>query len=283
MIKSAFLIYSDTYLGVTDDRATAVARAESHHHEARVGEVALVDVLPTHPEPTPEERWVHHERLALAHAEAMEKLRPESSSEQGDACMVPLTVEDLTALLALRRFVDGWTREAGLVRSSPEARGVLIEGVRALDRVTTCHRAWRPDAVARAQQKRVDDVANARARDALNGQRVLVHADGGDCHGMSIVDGRCVGCGLSPDMQSTAAPSICRELFRAMNALHGVEGCARCAFPQGRHASYCDGISHSSGRRDLGCSLPPDGWWCSREPGHPGPCAALPGEKRGES
>jgi len=23
-----------------------------------------------------------------------------------------------------------------------------------------------------------------------------------------------------------------------------------------------------------GCELPPEGWWCSREPGHEGPCAA---------
>jgi hypothetical protein len=22
------------------------------------------------------------------------------------------------------------------------------------------------------------------------------------------------------------------------------------------------------------CELPPPGWWCSREPGHEGPCAA---------
>lgn len=25
---------------------------------------------------------------------------------------------------------------------------------------------------------------------------------------------------------------------------------------------------------DLGCSLPPPGWWCSRAAGHEGPCAA---------
>jgi hypothetical protein len=23
-----------------------------------------------------------------------------------------------------------------------------------------------------------------------------------------------------------------------------------------------------------GCEVPPPGWWCSREPGHKGPCAA---------
>ncbi len=27
---------------------------------------------------------------------------------------------------------------------------------------------------------------------------------------------------------------------------------------------------------DQGCQLPPPGWWCSREPGHEGPCAARP-------
>jgi hypothetical protein len=27
---------------------------------------------------------------------------------------------------------------------------------------------------------------------------------------------------------------------------------------------------------NLGCKLPPSGWWCSREPGHEGPCAARP-------
>ena len=24
------------------------------------------------------------------------------------------------------------------------------------------------------------------------------------------------------------------------------------------------------------CNRPPDGWWCSRPPGHDGPCAARP-------
>lgn len=32
---------------------------------------------------------------------------------------------------------------------------------------------------------------------------VLVHADGGDCHGTPLVDGRCPKCGIHPDMQST--------------------------------------------------------------------------------
>jgi hypothetical protein len=27
---------------------------------------------------------------------------------------------------------------------------------------------------------------------------------------------------------------------------------------------------------DKGCPLPPNDWWCSREPGHEGPCAAYP-------
>lgn len=32
---------------------------------------------------------------------------------------------------------------------------------------------------------------------------VLVHADGGDCHGTPLVHHRCPVCGISPDMQST--------------------------------------------------------------------------------
>lgn len=28
--------------------------------------------------------------------------------------------------------------------------------------------------------------------------------------------------------------------------------------------------------QSLGCKLPPAGWWCSRAPGHEGPCAARP-------
>lgn len=28
--------------------------------------------------------------------------------------------------------------------------------------------------------------------------------------------------------------------------------------------------------RDRGCRVPPEGWWCSREKGHEGPCAARP-------
>jgi hypothetical protein len=26
--------------------------------------------------------------------------------------------------------------------------------------------------------------------------------------------------------------------------------------------------------KDQGCARPPQGWWCSREPNHDGPCAA---------
>lgn len=33
--------------------------------------------------------------------------------------------------------------------------------------------------------------------------RILVHADGGACHGTPIVDGRCPKCGIAPDTQST--------------------------------------------------------------------------------
>lgn len=46
-------------------------------------------------------------------------------------------------------------------------------------------------------------LADAPAREAAPTDRVLVHADGGDCHGSRVVNGRCVKCGLAPDSQST--------------------------------------------------------------------------------
>ena len=33
--------------------------------------------------------------------------------------------------------------------------------------------------------------------------RILVHADGGSCHGTPLENGWCPRCGFSPDMQST--------------------------------------------------------------------------------
>lgn len=35
---------------------------------------------------------------------------------------------------------------------------------------------------------------------------------------------------------------------------------------EGQREQYDEGI----------CTLPPEGWWCSRTPGHEGPCAARP-------
>jgi hypothetical protein len=34
--------------------------------------------------------------------------------------------------------------------------------------------------------------------------------------------------------------------------------------------------SEDMAAHDQGCTLPPPGWWCSREPGHDNPCAARP-------
>jgi hypothetical protein len=39
--------------------------------------------------------------------------------------------------------------------------------------------------------------------DGPHDTHVLVHADGGPCHGTALVNGRCPGCGIAPDMQST--------------------------------------------------------------------------------
>jgi hypothetical protein len=37
----------------------------------------------------------------------------------------------------------------------------------------------------------------------------------------------------------------------------------------------CD-LSAYVGPQDDNCQVPPPGWWCSRDPGHDGPCAAYP-------
>lgn len=40
-------------------------------------------------------------------------------------------------------------------------------------------------------------------RDVHREGRVVVHADGGSCHGTRLVEGRCPSCGVAPDAQST--------------------------------------------------------------------------------
>jgi hypothetical protein len=46
-------------------------------------------------------------------------------------------------------------------------------------------------------------LALIRAAGRVKDERVLVHADGGACHGTRLRDGRCPACGIAPDMQST--------------------------------------------------------------------------------
>jgi hypothetical protein len=41
------------------------------------------------------------------------------------------------------------------------------------------------------------------AEKGISDMYTLVHTDGGPCHGTALVDGRCPGCGIAPDMQST--------------------------------------------------------------------------------
>lgn len=226
MIKSAFLIYSDTYLGVTDDRATAVARAEAHHHEARVAEVALVDVLSIHPPPTDDERWQHHERQALMHTEAMERLRPGSSSLGTRTRVVALTEAEVASLAVLGDR---------LAREPSRAHVPTREAIAAIARMTgglSLTRDLRADEDDRAVEAGTRDLRVAEAeravevaRDVVNGQRVLVHADGGDCHGLPIVNGLCAGCGLSPDTQSTELWS--RDQVRRQTGVIKCPGCGR--------------------------------------------------------
>lgn len=38
----------------------------------------------------------------------------------------------------------------------------------------------------------------------------------------------------------------------------------------------CDYMASPMTPPERRCKVPPPGWWCSREPGHEGPCAAHP-------
>lgn len=51
----------------------------------------------------------------------------------------------------------------------------------------------------------------------------------------------------------------------------------RCAWHVGFNEAVRRWTEAGQPRRiNLGCALPPKGWFCSRVPGHDGPCAALP-------
>jgi len=55
------------------------------------------------------------------------------------------------------------------------------------------------------------------------------------------------------------------------------EGSLWAAFERGFAARQSPApIAGKAEMPDQGCKLPPDGWYCSLEPGHDGPCAALP-------
>lgn len=97
------------------------------------------------------------------------------------------------------------------ISSSP---GTYADGHRIGDTTNVCARCQREGIDPRGPsncydcRKLADDAIERRAvaihaASAPRSEMVLVHADGGDCHGMKLVDGRCPGCGIAPDMQST--------------------------------------------------------------------------------
>lgn len=98
---------------------------------------------------------------------------------------------------AVRKYPDGW----GLMsRPTPDEARRLIDAAIA--------GYWdRPEHVGPADlPHKHDHPAIAALLRALGVEartaRVLVHADGGACHGTPIIDGRCPKCGIAPDTQS---------------------------------------------------------------------------------
>jgi len=59
------------------------------------------------------------------------------------------------------------------------------------------------DAVKRSVRRMLDNHGFTEVSFDVGPEMVLVHADGGTCHGTPLVDGRCPACGIVPDMQST--------------------------------------------------------------------------------
>lgn len=73
----------------------------------------------------------------------------------------------------------------------------------AADDVADAARAWRASAAAEREDRLTPMRALAVPARTDKATHVLVHADGGRCHGSPIVNGRCSGCGIAPDTQST--------------------------------------------------------------------------------
>lgn len=63
---------------------------------------------------------------------------------------------------------------------------------------------------------------------------------------------------------------IYRMLIDALFAWQGPDHCRRA------HAKELVRYQFPPSMRKPGCTLPPAGWYCTREPGHEGPCAAWP-------
>jgi hypothetical protein len=70
---------------------------------------------------------------------------------------------------------------------------------------------------------------------AVAAPRVLVHADGGACHGKPIVNGRCTGCGIAPDMQSTELVARTTDGEKRCSSTLRRYRCEELAGHEGRH------------------------------------------------
>lgn len=86
------------------------------------------------------------------------------------------------------------------------------------------------------------------------------------------VCGLCGGSNPAPERQpDAAAPTILisQEWLDAKNATDPDAECDAAAPTERDPIGVQEGI----------CTVPPEGWWCSRTPGHEGPCAARPIEE----
>lgn len=213
----------------------AIARAEAESHLERIDAVERDAAVKASQRDT-FERALAHEREAgrglVAQVEALRAERVRLATMKDSLCPVTLPSPDraeelIRSILSERRALmrglgatlddklsDAWAAEwidatrAALAKLSPAPAPSLDAAFLRRTLSATKHgpggKGGPGPCDAACVKCEAELMAKAAPAREVAPTRVLVHADGGACHGSRVVDGRCVGCGIAPDMQSTS-------------------------------------------------------------------------------